>query len=411
MKKRKTRTVLTILGVVIGVISIVSLLAVGIGVKEELMTDIEKSGGAKQIIVTGVNEGKNRTHMLTDAKMEDFRKIDNVTGVYPELQIPTDGLVYGKYRCYTSVTAVPASYMEKLTLINGSLPDPDANKPELLFSKDALYFLYNDTSEKSYYETYEDDEEKLNLTGERLNTEIPVGENVKKDQFRITGMVEGYDIYCDIDCAKKYLKKISKGNPIPGQPLKADNTGYREWIYDTAIVEVDDIENVDRVADIIQDMGFYPQSEKEYVESMQKESKRLQIMLGGIGMIALVVAVIGIGNTMTTAVYDRINEIGMLKVLGCDTDDLLMMFLLESGILGGIGGLIGILSSYGITELFINRLAVKVMEYPKGTRLAIIPPWLALSAFFFAVVLGVLAGFFPAKWAAKLRPIDAVQKR
>ena len=86
------------------------------------------------------------------------------------------------------------------------------------------------------------------------------------------------------------------------------------------------------------------------------------------------------------------------------------MFLLESGILGGLGGLIGIVLSYGIAKLLINQIGVKLMEMPKGTELAVIPAWLAIAAFLSAILLGVLAGFFPAKWAAKLNPMEALRK-
>ena len=134
----------------------------------------------------------------------------------------------------------------------------------------------------------------------------------------------------------------------------------------------------------------------------------IQLLLAGIGMIALLVAVIGIGNTMTTAVYDRINEIGILKVLGCDPDELKTLFLLESAILGGIGGVTGIGISYGLIYLIINKLAIGYLKLEKGTQLAIIPPWLALAAIAFAVVLGIIAGYLPARWAAKLKPIKAV---
>lgn len=137
--------------------------------------------------------------------------------------------------------------------------------------------------------------------------------------------------------------------------------------------------------------------------------KIAQLILAGIGMIALVVAVIGIGNTMTTAVYDRVQEVSMLKVLGADPEELLSLFLLESGILGGIGGIIGVLISYGISGLAVNRLAVKLLSLPKGTMLAEIPIWLAFSAVIFAVILGVAAGFFPARWVAKLNPIEGMR--
>ena len=99
----------------------------------------------------------------------------------------------------------------------------------------------------------------------------------------------------------------------------------------------------------------------------------------------------------------------MLKVLGADPEELLSLFLLESGILGGIGGIIGVLISYGISGLAVNRLAVKLLSLPKGTMLAEIPIWLAFSAVVFAVILGVAAGFFPARWTAKLNPIEGMR--
>ena len=113
---------------------------------------------------------------------------------------------------------------------------------------------------------------------------------------------------------------------------------------------------------------------------------------------------------MTPAVYDRINEIGILKVLGCDLDELMILFLLESGILGGLGGLIGIGCSFLLIRFVLNPVAIKMLSLEAGTTLAVLPFWLILAAFAFSVLLGLLAGFFPAKWAAKLKPIDAVRK-
>ena len=86
-------------------------------------------------------------------------------------------------------------------------------------------------------------------------------------------------------------------------------------------------------------MGYTTENEKEYLDTIQKYLKMVQLLLGGIGAIALIVAVIGISNTMTTSVFDRINEIGVLKVLGCDPDELQLLFLTEAGIIGAAGGI------------------------------------------------------------------------
>lgn len=412
MRQRGVRTFLTILGVVIGVISIVALLAIGIGVKRELLSDMESTVSVTRITVYGVSGGRRKDRMITDRKIAEMQDLEYVDSVYPQLTLQAQ-MTYGRFDVYASVVGVPNSYLQTLEIKEGALPDPDARKPELLMGGYALDMFVHSSTYESYSEIYEEEEEKKNLTGKKIEIKVPLGENgQQKDSLSVAGMLEqrDYRMYCDINVLKQYLKRIAKNGLIPGQPVQETGENYREWIYDCAVVEVDDVAHVEKVMDTLQDMGYQVENDKEYVDAMQKEIKVAQLLLGGIGMIALIVAVIGIGNTMTTSVYDRINEIGILKVLGCDTDDLLLLFLLESGILGGIGGLIGILLSYGITEILVNRLAVKLLELPKETTLAVIPLWLAVSAFLFSVLLGILAGFFPAKWAAKLRPIDAVRR-
>lgn len=413
MRQRGVRTALTILGVVIGVISIVSLMAIGIGVKRELLSDMETTVSVTRIMVYGVSEGKRKDRMITDRKIADMEAMEYVETVYPELMLHATA-AYSRFDVYTSIVGVPDSYLRTLSVKEGELPDQSARKPELLVGYDAQDLFLRQGSYESYSDVYEE-EEKRNLTGRKMDVifEESTDGVDKKDAFLIAGMLDerGYEIYCNIDVLKQYLKRIANKETIPGQPKQENGENYREWIYDCAIVKVDDVSHVEQVMDALQNMGYQVENDKEYVDAMQKEIKIAQLLLGGIGMIALIVAVIGIGNTMTTSVYDRINEIGILRVLGCDTDELLVLFLLESGILGGIGGLIGIVMSYGITGLLINKLAVRLMDLPKGTAIAVIPLWLSAAAVLFSVILGILAGFFPARWASKLNPICAVRSR
>lgn len=411
MKQRGVRTFLTILGVVIGVISIVSLLAIGIGVKKELLSTVEATGSVTEITVYGVTEGKRKDKMITDRKAAEIEQLEYVKAVYPQTTLSAM-MKYNRYTGYARIVGVPESYLKQIKVGAGELPNETGIKPELLIGSYAMDMFYNESTGLSYTEAYEDDEEKKDLTGENMQVQLGLEEDAPSYRLTVSGMTKdiSYDIYCNLDVLKKYLKKIAVDGKISGQPVDENDENYKEWIYDSAIVKVDDVEHVDKVIKRLQDMGFQTENNKELLDSMQREIKIVQILLGGIGMIALIVAVIGIGNTMTTSVYDRINEIGILKVLGCDPDELLYLFLLESGILGGLGGLLGILVSYGITELGVNKLAVKMLNMPKGTELAVIPFWLSVAAFFFAVILGVFAGFFPAKWAAKLKPIDAVRK-
>lgn len=411
MKQRGVRTFLTILGVVIGVISIVSLLAIGIGVKRELISTVESTGSVTEITAYGVTEGKRKDKMLTDRKTAEIEEIEYVETVYPRLSVPSV-IQYNRFTGYVQIIGVPESYLEQIGVEEGNIPSADGRKPELLMGSNAIDIFFNENTGLSYTDADKDDTDKRNLTGESLQVQISMDENTSKHRLKVSGMTStvSYDFYCNIEVLKKFLKQNTSDGLIVGQPVDTNGQNYNEWIYDSVIVKVDDEKHVDKVIKELQNRGFQTENNKELLDSLQREIKIVQILLGGIGMIALIVAVIGIGNTMTTSVYDRINEIGILKVLGCDPDELLYLFLLESGILGGLGGLIGILLSYGITELGVNKLAIKLMDMPKGTELAVIPPWLTVAAFFFAVMLGILAGFFPAKWAAKLKPIDAVRK-
>lgn len=416
MKQRGIRTGLTILGVVIGIISIVSLLAIGLGVKKEILDTAESEGSITEIRVQGISEGIRKDQMLTDRRILEFNEIEGVEAVYPVLDLSAY-MKYNQYSGYWSIEGVPRDYLQQIATLNGNALDEDGLKPKLIMGNQVIDFMYNRNTGMSYRELHEDEDEEdeerepLDLSGEYLEVQFDTSGDAPGYRLTIADMTkeDSYSIYCDIEILKKYLKQIANGGRIPGQPRNQNDENYREWIYDSVIVKVTDVDSVDPVVKSLKDMGYQVENNKEFVDSVQRMVKIAQVVLGGIGMIALVVAVIGIGNTMTTAVYDRIHEIGVLKVLGSDPDELLYLFLLESGILGGLGGLIGILISYGITELLINQLVVKLMKMPKGSELAIIPVWLAVLAFFLAILLGVLAGFFPARWASRLKPIDAVK--
>ena len=412
MKQRGIRTVLTILGVVIGVISIVSLLSIGIGVKETVLSEFMSNEQITQITVMGVNEGKRKDKMLTDERMKQFQELDHVTEVYPRLNV--EGVsFYKNYVGYGDIIGVPRKYLENITLQYGNLPDTKSLKPEIVMGQGALYMFYNENTGACYIDTIEEAERKtIDLSGQNIEVQFGYTDDATKAKLLVTGMLNNnsYDMYCDMDILKRYLKRIAVDGKIPGQPVNENGENYNEWIYSGAIVVVDDTQHVEEVLKKLQNMGFQTENDKEYLDTMKKTVNVIQVMLGGIGMIALVVAVIGIGNTMTTAVYDRINEIGILKVLGCDLDELMILFLLESGILGGLGGLIGIGCSFLLIRFVLNPVAVKMLSLEAGMTLAVLPFWLILAAFAFSVLLGLLAGFFPAKWAAKLKPIDAVRK-
>lgn len=416
MKQRGIRTFLTILGVVIGIVSIVSLMAIGLGTKKVLLTMAGEEGSATEIRIRGITEGKRKDQMITDRRLEEVRKLDAVAAVYPILSVDAR-FSYDNYVGYWTIDGIPQEYLDEIETLHGNQSEGDNWIPELIMGNQVLNLFFNEVTGTGYGEIHESDssEETEDLTGKKLETTFSQAGSDSETKVRlpITDMTKqnSYSIYCNQDELKLYLKRLADGGKIPGQPVNQNDENYNEWIYGSAIVEADDIESVKKLEQALKDMGFQTESNIEFVEYIEQTMKIAQLILAGIGMIALVVAVIGIGNTMTTAVYDRVQEVSMLKVLGADPEELLSLFLLESGILGGIGGIIGVLISYGISGLAVNRLAVKLLSLPKGTMLAEIPIWLAFSAVIFAVILGVAAGFFPARWGAKLNPIEGMRDK
>ena len=435
MKRRKIRTFLTVLGVMIGVISVVALMSVGLGVKKEMIDSVVDSGSVNQIKVYSETGGKHKDRMITDKTIETFSKFSNVSGCYSVYEVPVT-MKYGEYEYYGNLVGVPGDELSTWKLINGEnvIKDSDGKGFAAGSSVGKLFFNPNT------YTSFEKKEKKGigSLTGRRFDTVFGWGdENAKIVKLKLTGVLadgsadkasdddsdntegevytstyseKSQTIYCDMDYLKSLLKRVSVDGKLEGQPVDGNGNSYREFIYTAAIVTVDDTNNVDAIVKKFQDIGYQTENAKEYLDTIQKYLKMIQLLLGGIGTIALVVAVIGISNTMTTSVFDRVNEIGILKVLGCDIDELRLLFLAEAAIIGAAGGVLGVGCSYGV-KVIIDKCAVSMFHLAKGTNISYIPWWLALAGMMGSVVLGVAAGYFPARWATKLRPIDAVTRR
>lgn len=164
------------------------------------------------------------------------------------------------------------------------------------------------------------------------------------------------------------------------------------------------MKNVKAVQQEIKNLGLQANSNAEWMEQVQQSSRSIQATLGGIGAVSLFVAAIGIANTMMMSIYERTKEIGVMKVLGCDMSAIRNMFLAEAGFIGLIGGVVGIVLSYMISAI-INF----VLRDSYYSNVSYIPPYLTLLALIFAVVIGMVAGLFPALRAMRLSPLAAIR--
>ena len=440
IKLRKLRTVLTIIGIMIGIMSIVTMLTTGLGAKKTMLEDVEKSASSKEIIVTSVNT-QRKDRLITDSVVKKIEKLDNVAGVYPVIEAEGDEKISG-FVGWNSISGVPEEYMDYLTLKEGSSPKKNGSRPELLIGGGIRNTLY---SEKTWQQFKKTTRGKESLVGKRMDfavqdmhessadsdesedsaeesqdnsfdtsTDEPSSEESEQEKnyqkLRIVGEVDNeydYNIYTDIDTIKLYLKRQSVNGKIPGQPLDKDNRPYNTWTYSRLIIRVDSVDNVEHVSKVIQDMGFEVQNNLELLDDVTRTINMVQFVLGALGTIAAIVAIIGIINTMTTAVYDRVKEIGLLKMLGSDSDDISFMFLFESALMGFIGGILGVGLSL-LVDIFINKKLVEFMKMPEDTWMMVTPAWLLVAAIAVSVMVSVLAGAFPARWASKIKPLEAI---
>jgi putative ABC transport system permease protein len=163
-------------------------------------------------------------------------------------------------------------------------------------------------------------------------------------------------------------------------------------------------------------MGFMAYTPQKFIEGVNNYFVVLQIIFGGVGGIALLVAAIGIANTMTMAILERTREIGLMKAIGATNQDVLSIFLGESASIGFIGGIGGVLLGLLLGELINIFGSVYMAGQDSGMMggsstgiLATTPLWLILFALLFSTLIGLISGVYPAVQAASLVPVQALK--
>lgn len=444
--KRKFRTVLTVLGVVIGTASIVVMISLGLGLNRATMEDIERYGGLTTITV---NEGrggdssyyggyvissgtssssKDKVMRLDDAAVTTLSSLEYVESVSPILQVNVVAK-YGQYVDeYMTVQGMTPEGLADLDIEvgDGYLPMGDSELEFFYGNQVAAEFYNAKTYDYPYYSRGEYPVDFMTDTlfiifdrnayyssmypgeGETVSPPkkyIIKTAGVEKPNDENSWSPNGYQVYCNLDALKTTLKRIFRNKAIPGQPTTSSGKPYKEIYYSQVKVNVDDIDHVLEVQELIQSLGYEAYSNIEWVESTQKQYANIQAMLGGIGAVSLLVAAIGITNTMMMSIYERTKEIGVMKVLGCDMRNIQAMFLVEAAYIGLIGGVVGLGLSYGISAIINKAVAAS----GNMSSLSYIPLWLAIASVIFAVIIGMAAGFFPSRRAMKLSPLAAIR--
>ncbi len=416
--RRKTRTILTTLGVIIGSSSILLMVSMGIGYERSFDEQMEMFGNTRMIQVYKSygydmegNPTKGEAIKLNQQTVDSINAIEGVKSILAMYSMSAE-LSYGRYQSYAELYGIDFAKLEdfQFELADGEFPALGSN--DVFIGAEMGYNFYNPRAGRRFQEP-----EKLDLLGQSLKMYIGSryddnGNEKRMTRVAVTGVLAqsgeyDYSIFMDRE-ALLALKERDERKYGSSKPIRRED---RE--YDSVNVLVDDINNVENVQTTLREMGLNAMSPIEFINQQKKQIQMVQALLGGIGFVSLLVAAIGITNTMIMSIYERTREIGIIKVLGAAVKDILQMFLIEAATIGFIGGVFGVAVSYGVSS-FINFLSGsggEINEFAVGGMLSqsIIPIQFALLSIAFSTLIGLLAGMFPAVRATRLSALEAIK--
>lgn len=430
--RRKLRTCLTILGVIIGSTSIILMLSLGVAMDESFKQQIKEMRSLTIIEVSPNIGGGTKVSKLDDKALRSLEQIEGVKKVIPTRRLEAY-LRVGKYRTDSTVEIRGLSAEEAEILgyqvAIGKIVKPGIPKTIVLgneitkqFVKPGQHLKWDGEMKSREFEIgkeqikidigqYDTEKDEPMADKDGRQVEIPHQERVTViGLFKEDDWENNYSALVPLELFEKIQEEQIKYN-------KQLNGGTEEKSkdknkYQSVRVKVIDEEHVEAVQKAIKEAGFRAESAMEYLNKMKKLSSSIQMMLGGIGSISLIVAAIGITNTMMMSIYERTKEIGVMKVIGATILDIKKLFLVEALLIGSLGGIFGIIISY-IGSYLINHFGIQMagdmLSITEGGRVSIIPLWLTLGALGFSTLIGVLAGYFPAKRATNLSALTALK--
>lgn len=426
--RRKARTALTVIGVVIGTISIMLMVAIGQGLNYNFEQQIMENGRMTIITIRtnsySWDEDGNfqqRKQKLDEGLVKQIREINHVRAVSPVIEKSLQ-LNTGKYHSWGQMRIMDCSTWEDFgfpALESGSYPTPENNE--------VIVYGFNSLNDFYYFQGRTYKTKEVDLAKDRISfkfddywEETTSGKKQFNYVIRNYGKIAqcddwmyGYYCYMDLEFYKKLYKEYAY--TLSAANRKKALQSLEE--YESIQINVDSMKNVTKVQEEIEAMGYRTESDMQYIQPMLDTSAMLQRIFLAIGAVAFVVAAINIANTMIMSIYERTKEIGIMKVLGCYLRDIKKLFLFEAGIIGFIGGVMGVGLSYLFAHL-LNKYGGKFLgslmsltggSAQEGAAYCMIPFWLPFAALVVAVLVGVFSGYLPARRATKISAIEAMK--
>ena len=373
----KGRSFLTMLGVIIGVASVISAVAFAQGSTKNITDSIQKLGtNLIQITITGRNS--NRDMSYEDLKKFAEENSDLISAIAP--QSSTNARVkYGSKNMNTTIIATSPEYE--------NIRNVHVTQGRFILDFDLEY------------------RQNVALVGtavvnELFKNDVPIGKKIKINGqiYKIVGILEERANGATRSDDDQIIIPITSSRMVMGTSA-VRNFAVEATSAEKVETAMESLENF--LLDIYKnENAFRVFDQSQMLETLNNVTGTMMIVLGGIAAISLIVGGIGIMNIMLVSVTERTKEIGIRKAIGAKRKNILTQFLIEATVVTGMGGIIGILLGFSIIKFVIGGLNLVPEVYSI--------PW-ALIAFGISLLVGIIFGLFPAYKAASLKPIDALR--
>ncbi|WP_059170386.1 ABC transporter permease [Bacillus sp. FJAT-27445] len=434
MKKSKTRVFMTILAAAMGSAFLIVLASVGFGLHSSVVKEITERQIVTEIQVHGKSESTDGHHQVTDKDIAKFEKINNVKAVTRRKSLQQEGYFeYGSHEAFaqTVVTHMPSELKAGFELSEGKVAEKDN---EIILGYNFLdgFVPKNFEGDDLYDNTGKIKKEHQvgeSLLGKTLTLTVRKFEDGKEVKKPFEVIVAGirkepskqwmHDRTVFI--SEGLMKQIEAFTGTPRGMMKDQNNPNMEVeprpddSYDEVKVYAKNLEAVKAISDKLE-------KDKYYVYSVVSELKNVNTMftivkagLIFIGTIAVLIASIGIYNTMTMAVTERSQDIGIMKAIGANPKTIKSIFLLESSYIGIIGAMIGTTVAY-LISFAVNFSLPLIIEQafgetpPEGLMFSSIPWSLPVISFVICYLVTIISGLRPAKRATQVDVLSALRR-
>lgn len=426
--QQRLRSSLTIFAIVIGATSMTIMLSLVVGLKGFFLDQFNKNGQMRQVVATQATDlnyfqaqrggGTNESGVKLTDKVYDqvagkahVEAVAKTAGVYV-----FDALLFNDQ---TISVRGPQGYEPNGVIRHDAVAGRDLTSSD----GEGVVTLTPAYADKMGFKGEYDQlvgqtitlRTNKNFTGQGADLPRP-GSQAKQSptflQAKVVGVVEStgndFALYFPLDWARKLLEvrsyQGSARNPQLVTKSILDEQGYQ-----TFVILVDSTKNVKTVAESIKSMGLGAATAESFIDQQMAVFNIVSLVLAGIGGVALLVAAIGVVNTMLMAIMERTRDIGIMRAVGARKASIRRLFTLEAAILGGLGGLVGLAAGYGLIRLinpYINQqLATNGIL---ASDIIYLPAWLIGAVMTVTIGLGMLAGLYPAHRAARMKPVDAL---